>query len=157
MGGPASRVFAGTIGDLRRMSEWFQGLAAAAGLDPDTAWQAEVCLNEAASNIILYGYDDGVPHPITLEIDTLERGVRMTIVDDGRPFNPAEPRELPVVHTVEEMAVGGLGLHREPYRAGSDVCRRSEPRGYWEAGSGNRARVSVTSGSIGSARARATQ
>jgi anti-sigma regulatory factor (Ser/Thr protein kinase) len=111
MGGPASRVFAGTIGDLRRMSEWFQGLAAAAGLDPDTAWQAEVCLNEAASNIILYGYDDGVPHPITLEIDTLERGVRMTIVDDGRPFNPAEPRELPVVHTVEEMAVGGLGLH----------------------------------------------
>src|SRR5262249_54552792 len=104
-------VFAGTIGELRPMSEWFQGLAATAGLDPDTAWQAEVCLNEAASNIILYGYDDGVAHPITLEIEPLEPGVRMTLIDDGRPFNPAEPGELPVTQTIEEMRVGGLGLH----------------------------------------------
>jgi anti-sigma regulatory factor (Ser/Thr protein kinase) len=111
MDGQASRVFAGTIGDLRRMSEWFRGLAVAAGLDSETAWQAEVCLNEAGSNIILYGHDDGVPHPITIEIEPLEHGVRMTITDDGRPFNPAEPRELPVVRTIEDMAVGGLGLH----------------------------------------------
>ena len=93
------------------MSEWFQGLAAAAGLDPDTAWQAEVCLNEAASNIILYGYDDGVAHPITVEIAPLEPGVRMTLMDEGRPFNPAEARELPETRTIEEMRVGGLGLH----------------------------------------------
>src|SRR5262249_33516952 len=111
MDGPASRVFAGTIGELRRMSEWFQGLAVTAGLDPDAAWEIELCLNEAASNIILYGHDDGAPHPITLEIEPLERGLRMTIIDDGRPFNPAEPRELPVAHTIEEMRVGGLGLH----------------------------------------------
>jgi serine/threonine-protein kinase RsbW len=111
MVGPASRVFAGAIGELRPMSEWFQGVAASAGLDPDTAWQAEVCLNEAASNIILYGYDDGVAHPITLEVEPLEAGVRMTLIDDGRPFNPAEPRELPVTRTIDEMRVGGLGLH----------------------------------------------
>ena len=111
MDGPASRVFAGTIGELRPMSEWFRGLAVAAGLDSDSAWQAELCLNEAASNIILYGHDDGAPHPITVEIEPLEQGVRMTLTDDGRPFNPAAPRELPVVHTIEEMSVGGLGLH----------------------------------------------
>jgi anti-sigma regulatory factor (Ser/Thr protein kinase) len=93
------------------MSEWFRGLAVTASLDPDTAWQAELCLNEAASNIILYGYDDGASHPITVEIEPLEQGVRMTIIDEGRPFNPAEPRELAVVRTIEEMSVGGLGLH----------------------------------------------
>ncbi|HEX6463184.1 MAG TPA: ATP-binding protein [Vicinamibacterales bacterium] len=111
MDGAASRVFAGRIGELRLMSEWFQGLAVAVGLDPETAWQAELCLNEAASNIILYGHDDGAPHPITVEIEPLERGVRMTIIDDGRPFNPAESRELPVARTIEDMPVGGLGLH----------------------------------------------
>jgi serine/threonine-protein kinase RsbW len=93
------------------MSEWFQGLAAAAGLDPDTAWRAELCLNEAASNVIRYGHDDGAPHPITVEIEPLEQGLRMTIIDDGQPFNPAEPRELPVSRSIEEMPVGGLGLY----------------------------------------------
>jgi len=111
MDGPTSRVFEGTIGELRRMSEWLQGVAAAAGLDSDTAWQAELCLNEASSNIILYGHDDTAPHPITVEIQPLERGVRMTITDDGRPFNPAEPRDLPVARTIEDTPVGGLGLH----------------------------------------------
>jgi serine/threonine-protein kinase RsbW len=111
MDGPTSRIFAGTIGELRPMSEWFQGLAATAGLDPDTAWQAEVCLNEAASNIILYGHEDGIAHPITVEIEPLASGLRMTLIDDGRPFNPAEPRDLPLTRTIEEMRVGGLGLH----------------------------------------------
>jgi len=111
MNDATSRVFAGTIDELRRMSTWLQSLLAAAGLDPDTAWVAELCLNEAASNIILYGYDDGTSHPVTIEIEPVERGVQMTIIDDGRPFNPAEPRELPVARTIEETPVGGLGLH----------------------------------------------
>ena len=109
--GATSRVFAGTIGELRPMSDWFRGLAATAGLDPDTVWQAELCLNEAASNIIQYGHDDGATHPITVEIEPFERGVRMTVIDDGRPFNPAEPRELPTARTIEDARVGGLGLH----------------------------------------------
>src|SRR5262249_23013564 len=111
MDGSTSRVFAGTIGELRRMSTWLHGLAAAAGLDPDTTWQSELCLNEAASNIIRYGHDDGASHPITVEIALVERGIRITITDDGRPFNPAEPRELPVGRTIEDTPVGGLGLH----------------------------------------------
>jgi anti-sigma regulatory factor (Ser/Thr protein kinase) len=93
------------------MSVWLQDLAAAVGLDPDTAWQAELCLNEAASNIILYGHDDGASHPVTVEIEPVEQGVRITITDDGRPFNPAEPRELSVAPTIEDTPVGGLGLH----------------------------------------------
>src|SRR5215472_14453484 len=111
MDGPTSRVFAGTIGDLRRMSEWLQGLAAAAGVDSDTAWQAELCLNEAASNVILYAHDDEAPHPVRIDIEIVERSVQITITDDGRPFNPAEPGELPVARTIEEAAVGGFGLH----------------------------------------------
>ncbi len=93
------------------MSEWFQGLPAAAGLDPDMVWHAELCLNEAASNIMRYAHSDGAPHPITVEIEPLEHGLRMTLIDDGQPFNPAEPRELPVARSIEEMPVGGLGVY----------------------------------------------
>jgi serine/threonine-protein kinase RsbW len=93
------------------MSEWFQSLPAIAGLDPDTVWQAELCLNEAASNIIRYAHSDGAPHPITIEIEPLEHGLRMTIIDDGQPFNPAERKELPVARSIEELPVGGFGLY----------------------------------------------
>ena len=123
-----SRVFDGTFGELRRMSEWFQEVAGSAGLDPVTTWQAELCLNEATSNIIRYGHDDGVPHPITIEIERLEPDVQMTIIDDGRPFNPAEPRELPVVGAIEDMPVGGLGLHLIRSFADKVQYRRSGDR-----------------------------
>ena len=110
------------------MSEWFQGLAVEAGLDPDTAWQAELCLNEAASNIMQYGYTDGAPHPITVEIAPIEHGVRMTITDDGRPFNPAEPRELPAARSIEDMPIGGLGVYLIQSFASEVRYRRDENR-----------------------------
>lgn len=93
------------------MSEWFQGLPVTAGLDPAMVWHAELCLNEAASNIMRYAHSDGAPHPITVEIEPLEHGLRMTIIDDGQPFNPAEPRELPAARSIEEMPIGGLGVY----------------------------------------------
>jgi anti-sigma regulatory factor (Ser/Thr protein kinase) len=111
MAARTSRVFSGTLADLRRMSEWFQGLATTGTLSPDAAWQAELCLNEAASNIILHGYEDGAPHPITIDIAPVERGIQMTISDNGRPFDPSEPRELPAARALEETPLGGLGLH----------------------------------------------
>jgi serine/threonine-protein kinase RsbW len=128
MGSSATRVFAGTIGDLRGMSTWFRSLAVAAGLDSDTAWQAELCLNEAGSNIILHGYDDGVPHPIEVEVAALGPAVRITIIDTGRPFNPAEPRELPVARTIDELSVGGLGVHLIQSFASRIEYRRDQDR-----------------------------
>lgn len=93
------------------MSEWFRQVADTAGLDADVAWKAEVCLNEAATNIVLYAFDDRARHPITIEVEPASDSVRITVVDDGRPFNPlnaAPPRE---VHSLEEAPIGGLGIH----------------------------------------------
>jgi len=92
------------------MSEWFRDVAAHAGLDPDVTWKAEVCLNEAATNIIMYAYDDGARHPITIEIQPGAHTVRMTIVDDGRPFNPLDAAPPLPPRSLEDAPVGGLGI-----------------------------------------------
>ncbi len=46
---------------------------------------------------------------MTIEID--EKRLRTTIVDDGIPFNPFRIDEPNIEHSVEERAIGGLGIH----------------------------------------------
>jgi len=105
------RTFTGAPDQLRPMSEWFRDVAARAGLDQDVAWKAEMCLNEAATNIIMYAFDDGARHPIDVEVQPARDAVRMTIVDDGRPFNPLDAAPPPVVESLDEAPIGGLGIH----------------------------------------------
>jgi anti-sigma regulatory factor (Ser/Thr protein kinase) len=93
------------------MSDWFRDVATGVGVDPDIAWKAEMCLNEAATNIILYGFDDSARHPVTIELEATPRSVRITLVDDGRPFNPLDAAPPPEVHSLEEAPIGGLGIH----------------------------------------------
>jgi anti-sigma regulatory factor (Ser/Thr protein kinase) len=93
------------------MSKWFRDVAASAGVHPDVAWKAEMCLNEAATNIIMYAFEDGARHPIHVEIQPASDAVRMTIVDDGRPFNPLDVAPQPIVESLESAPVGGLGIH----------------------------------------------
>lgn len=111
MGVRASHAFPNNIGELRRMSEWLQRVAADSGLDSDTAWQAELCLNEAAANIILYGHGDGSPHEIQIDVEPIVSGLQITIADDGQPFNPLEAPPPPSVQSLEDAPVGGLGIH----------------------------------------------
>ena|SRR5215831_11850187 len=105
------RTFAGAPDQLRPMSEWFRDIAEGAGVDQDVVWKAEMCLNEAATNIIMYAFDDGVRHPIDIEIQPTPRAVRMTIADEGRPFNPLDVPTPPALQSLEEAPIGGLGVH----------------------------------------------
>src|SRR5262249_10407212 len=102
------RSFAGAPDQLRPMSEWLRDIATSAGVDQEVVWKAEICLNEAATNIITYGFDDGVRHPIDIdiEIQPTPRAVRMTIADEGRPFNPLDVPAPPVVESLEDAPIG---------------------------------------------------
>ena len=111
MSASGCRTFQNDPAGLRTMSEWFNEVVANAGLDGDVAWKAEVCLYEAAANIVMHGYDDGKPHSIRVEVEPAADAVRITVVDDGRPFNPLDAVDPPPAHSLEEAPVGGLGIH----------------------------------------------
>ena len=93
------------------MSAWLRRVATDAGVDADMLSDAELCLNEAAANIILYAHDDPNRHPILVELEAAERTVRMTIVDDGRPFNPLEATEAAPAPSLDDSREGGFGIH----------------------------------------------
>ena len=92
------------------MSEWFRHVAGRAGVEPDVAAKAEVCLNEAATNVILYAFDDDARHGITIDLQAAPHGVTIAIVDDGRPFNPLDVPPPPAPSSLDTAPVGGLGI-----------------------------------------------
>lgn len=67
-------------------------------------------LEEVISNIIIYGYEDAAVHDIEVSIAVEQDLVHMTVIDDGKPFNPVKA-ELPDLDVpLEDRDDGGLGI-----------------------------------------------
>lgn len=87
--------------------------AEVAGFSIDELFRIELACDEACTNIIEHAYDgDNVGDiQITWRID--ERSFTITMVDDGRPFDPDEvpPPNVPTdPDDLNGLKIGGLGI-----------------------------------------------
>ena len=94
-----------------------------AGLCADAVFHLELCCDEASTNIIEHAYraEDIGPITVTYEITDLE--FRVTLRDDGRPFDPdtvpkpklpyenADSNDVALGEIMNSLQVGGLGIH----------------------------------------------
>ncbi|HOI13979.1 MAG TPA: ATP-binding protein [Methanoculleus sp.] len=82
-----------------------------AGCSDELVFAIQLAVDEACSNTILYGYPGREPGTITIACIVDNDAVRVTITDDGVPFDPltAPPPLLDI--PVEERPIGGLGIH----------------------------------------------
>lgn len=72
---------------------------------------ANLALEELVTNIIKYGYDDDKEHVITIRL-TIEGGaLSITVIDDGHEFNPFQQAAPDTSASMEDRAIGGLGIH----------------------------------------------
>ncbi len=97
------------LGALASIAEFLAG--ALAGSGDDLVFAVQLAVDEACSNTILYGYPDGEAGTITVTCIVDDDAVRVTIADDGVPFDPltAPPPLLDI--PAEERPIGGLGVH----------------------------------------------
>src|SRR5690349_2616546 len=72
---------------------------------------ANLALEEFVTNSIKYGYNDAEEHSIDVNIRLSEAELVLTLIDDGRPFNPLEAPEPQLDLPVEERPIGGLGIY----------------------------------------------
>ena len=74
--------------------------------------QVDVAIDEVFSNIVRYGYPEGKPGPVTVELlhrdDPASVGLRFT--DEGIPYNPLTKEDPDVTLSLEERGIGGLGI-----------------------------------------------
>lgn len=72
---------------------------------------AHLTIEELATNIIKYGYDDAAPHEILLQLRVDPGGLQVLLEDDGHEFNPLMFPEPSLDAPVEQREPGGFGIH----------------------------------------------
>ena len=89
----------------------FSEFAEASGISKGVAQKVNVAFDELLNNIVSYGFPDGGEHEIDVEAERAGDRLKITVTDDGIPFNPFQ-RETPKLDgPLEDRQVGGLGIH----------------------------------------------
>ena len=97
-------------------------------LSPQIAYAVNLSVDEVLTNTISYGYDDDAEHRIDLTLRVAGETLVVVIVDDGRAFDSSSAQDPDVEATLEERALGGLGLFLVQHMMDGIAYRRSDDR-----------------------------
>ncbi|MCS6840502.1 MAG: anti-sigma factor antagonist [Roseiflexus sp.] len=100
-----------TLESLALISAFVREATRCARLDDHAAWQVELAVDEAATNIIQHGYDPDAPGTIELTWQIEDNRLIITLRDYGRRFNPDDVPPPDLSSPLEERQPGGLGLY----------------------------------------------
>jgi anti-sigma regulatory factor (Ser/Thr protein kinase) len=79
-------------------------------LSEEQKYLLRLAIEEIATNIIKYGYDNGSYGIIQLGCSCTDGVLRVVIRDQGRPFDPYEVPAPDLCENLEQRVVGGLGV-----------------------------------------------
>ena len=100
---------------MPRVFQWIDSVADKAGLPDWTRYALLLCIEEAVSNVIRYGYPpdhrDISKDEVRLTLAWDDGAATLTIEDQGIPFDPRDLAAPTLPRTVEEANIGGLGIH----------------------------------------------
>ncbi len=101
------------VNDLREIAgvaARIDGFCSARDMAPQIGYAVNLSIDEILTNTISYGYDDDDPHRIEITVRLEGEKLVVVIVDDSRTFDPSQMRDPDIEASIEDRAVGGLGL-----------------------------------------------
>jgi len=104
-------VLRNNLDELQRLNEEFEAYAAAHDLHVEEQYQVFLCLEELVTNVISYAWPDDGEHTLGILITVDDEFIKVSIEDDGIPFDPTQHPEPDMKKPAAERAVGGLGIH----------------------------------------------
>jgi serine/threonine-protein kinase RsbW len=105
-----SIIVPATLDSLATISQFITDATTRVGLDDHAAWQVQLAVDEAATNIIQHGYDQA-PGEIGLAWRVEDGQLIVTLRDTGRRFNPDDVPAPDITSPLEERQAGGLGIY----------------------------------------------
>ena len=97
--------------EIARVSQSFKHLATSQNLPVNVVNAIDLALDELLNNIISYGYEDRNEHEISIVLSLSENQIILTVIDDGREFNPLDIPSADTKSSLQERSIGGLGIH----------------------------------------------
>ncbi len=105
----------GNLDSLEAIAQYVIAAAAEAGLDKKASYKLRLAVDEIATNIIIYGYEEAnCEGVLDLRADIDEQSLTISIEDTGLAFDPLEKlplEEETLDQPLEERPIGGLGLY----------------------------------------------
>ncbi len=101
------------IGEIERASVWAREVAERLAVPARSAFALDLCLEEALSNTIRYGFASGSVEAAKVELSLTREpeALRVTIEDNAAPFDPCAAEDTALPTDLETARVGGLGIH----------------------------------------------
>jgi anti-sigma regulatory factor (Ser/Thr protein kinase) len=118
---PMHRLEIGSdLDEVVKVSEWLHELAQTESLPEQTVFRIDLCLAEAVTNAISYGFPEQGRGRIEIELKPEPASVSVTLTDNGVAFDPLEAPAPESPASLEQARIGGLGIHL--LRQYSDEC-----------------------------------
>ncbi len=98
------------LSELGRVNQLYQQFSRKNNLPIKVSNSVDLVLDEILNNIISYGYNDQIEHEIDIQLSISDGQFILQIEDDGREFNPLEITEADTESSMDDRAIGGLGI-----------------------------------------------
>ncbi len=98
------------ISEIAKVVEWIEGIKEKLDFPMKLVFDITLSLDEILTNIISYGFDDSNRHIIGISYEYNFGILELTIIDDGKVFNPLESNAPDLDLDIDDMEIGGLGI-----------------------------------------------
>ena len=105
-----TKTFPGNFVSLAPISSFIIDQAESAGFSPNDIYAIQTAVDEACANIIDHAYGGENIGDIEIIVDRVRNGMKITLIDTGRPFNPNEIPEPGISSPLEIRKERGLGV-----------------------------------------------
>ena len=96
--------------NLAKLRRFVKRTAAALEVDPEAIGEIQLAVDEAATNIILHGYQ-GQPGQIEVEIRRIGADITICLRDSAPPFDPITVPQPNLTLPLHKRSPGGMGVH----------------------------------------------
>lgn len=98
------------ISQISSLGSFINEIADELSLARDIAFNLNLVLEEAVSNVIMYAYPTHIKDNILLDAKLDGNSLTFTLTDSGEPFDPTMAPDADITLSAEERKIGGLGI-----------------------------------------------
>ncbi len=99
------------ISELETIRQFLAELGVAWNIAPPVILTLNLVIEEAFTNVVGYAFDDKLEHTIEIVFDKQDNILSISMIDDGKAFDPTQNAEPDINLPVAERSVGGLGVY----------------------------------------------
>ena len=98
------------ISEVPQLNDFIEAVADRLGIEPSTALQLQLAVEEAVVNVMDYAYPPDSVGEVSVATTSDGQCLKIVITDSGIPFDPTEQEKADISLSVEERQIGGLGI-----------------------------------------------